>query len=106
MELLAQDRGLWGLVTLWGSTMIVGVLIHWAGICRSLYGHGAKFPTGFLFWRVFHELRWYKAVTSADGNTPTLYYVSFIFMWFNLLFALAIALRILWLQSPQGRFPS
>ena len=78
------------------------LVLHWAIVCVRLYRNGARLPTGLLFWRVFRELRLYKDLVTAGGRPPTLYFFGFILAWFNLLLAFAIALRILWIQSPHG----
>jgi len=87
------------LFVLRGSTLLSNSFMHWLGGCTCLYRHGARLPTGLLFWRMFRELRRYKSLTSRVGKPLSLYYFAFILTWFNLLLALAIALRMLWFQS-------
>lgn len=99
IELIRAHREILALVVLLAVSLIVSVLTHWLVICRTLYQHGARFPTGLFFWRAFHELRRYKDVLSAKGRPLTFYYFAFILAWFNLLLALGIALRLLWKQS-------
>ena len=92
VELIAQNRDVIGLM-----------ILHWIFICPRLYRHGARLPTGLLFWRVFSELRSYKNLTAAKGRPVTLYHLGFILSWFNLLLAIALALRLLWMQThPAG----
>jgi hypothetical protein len=101
-QLLADNRELLGLLSLLAVSMVASILLHWLVICRYLYRHGARLPTGLLFWRVFRELRQYKDLVTAGARPPTAYFFGFILAWFNLLLAFAIALRILWVQSPHG----
>jgi len=101
-QILTDNRELIGLLVLLGVSMVTSLLLHWLVICRRLYRHGARFPTGLLFWRVFRELRQYKDLVTAGGKPPTFYFYGFILAWFNLLLAFGIALRILWIQSPHG----
>jgi hypothetical protein len=101
-QLLADNQELIGLLSLLGVSVVSSILLHWVVICRYLYRRGARFPTGLLFWRVFRELRQYKDLVTAGARPPTAYFLGFILAWFNLLLALAIALRILWIQSPHG----
>jgi len=102
LQFLSDNQEIIGLLSLLGASVISSILLHWFVICRYLYRHGARFPTGLLFWRVFQELRQYKDLVTASGRPPTFYFLGFILAWFNLLLALAIALRILWIQSPHG----
>ena len=99
VELITENREILALIVLLGITLLSSILLHWTVICTCLYRHGARFPTGLLFWRVFRELRRYRNLTSRVGKPLSLYYFAFILAWFNLLLALAIALRILWFQS-------
>jgi hypothetical protein len=101
-ELIAQNRDVIGLMILLGTFLLVNVLLHWLVICPRLYRHGARLPTGLLFWRVFGELRSYKNLTAAKGRPLTFYYFGFILSWFNLLLAFVLALRLLWLQTHPG----
>jgi len=99
LELITENRELLGLIALLGVSVVINLVMHWAIVCTCLYRHGARFPTGLLFWRMFHELRVYRDVVSADARPPTYYYLGFILTWFNLLLAIAIVLRMLWFQS-------
>ena len=101
-KLFADNRELIGLLSLLGVSVLISLLLHWCVVCPRLYRNGARFPTGLLFWRVFQELRQYKDLVVATARPPTLYFLGFILAWFNLLLAFAIALRILWVQSPHG----
>ena len=91
-----QDHGFLALVILLSALVATNVLIHWLVVCRTLYKQGAKLPTGLLFWRVFHELRIYREICRARGNSLTIYYMTFILTWFNLLLAFGTVLRALW----------
>jgi hypothetical protein len=101
-KLIAENRDVLGLMILLGGFLLVNILVHWIFICPRLYRHGARFPTGLFFWRVFGELRSYKNLTAAKGRPLTFYHFGYILSWFNLLLALALALRLLWLQTHPG----
>ncbi len=102
-ELIAENRDVLGLMILLGVFLLANILVHWIVVCPRLYRHGARLPTGLLFWRVFQELRTYKDLTTAKGRPLTFYHLEFILSWFNLLLALALALRLLWVQThPAG----
>ena len=101
-KLIAQNRDLLGLMILLGVSLVTNILLHWIVVCPRLYRHGARFPTGLLFWRVFPELRRYRDFTCAAAKPLTFYYTGFILTWFTLLLAFALALRILWLQTQPG----
>lgn len=102
-RLIAENRDVLGLMILLGGFLLVNILFHWVFICPRLYRHGARLPTGLLFWRVFNELRVYKNLTSAKGRPLTCYHLGFLLSWFNLLLAFALALRLLWVQThPAG----
>jgi hypothetical protein len=100
--LITENRDLIGLMILLGLSLLVNIGIHWVVVCRRLYRHGARFPTGLLFWRVFQELRLYRDLVTAKGRPLTYYYFDFILSWFNLLLAFAFALRLLWVQTHLG----
>ena len=102
MNVIAENRGLFGLIVLLGASAVASILFHWMFICSRLLHHGSRLPTGLLFWRVFHELRRYKDITTRAAKPLTLYYFGFILTWFTLLLAFATALRILWVQSHPG----
>ena len=101
-KLIAQNRDLLGLMILLGVSLVTNILLHWIVVCPRLYRHGARLPTGLLFWRVFPELRRYRDFTCAAAKPLTFYYTGFILTWFTLLLAFALALRILWLQTQPG----
>ena len=103
-SLIADNRDIFGLMILLGVTVLANVLVHWLTICPRLYRHGARFPTGLFFWRVFHELRMYRELTVARSRPLTFYYLDFILSWFNLLLAFAFALRLLWMQTHPGPY--
>jgi hypothetical protein len=98
-ELITQNRDIIGLMILLGVFVLVHILVHWLVICPRLYRHGARFPTGMFFWRVLRDLRTYRDLTAAKGDPLTFYYLDFILSWFTLLLAVALALRILWVQT-------
>jgi|SRR5579862_2759620 len=104
INLISDNKELLGLLILLGVSVITNILLHWAVICGRLYRHGAKFPTGLLFWRVFAELRRYRDLTRAAGKPLTFYYFGFVLAWFNLLLAVATVLRMLWIQSHPNDF--
>jgi len=91
-----RDRQLMGLVILLGVLVTINVLIYWLAICGTLYKRGARFPTGLLFWRFFHEMRVYEEICRARGRPLTFYHFCFILTWFNLLLALVTALLAIW----------
>jgi hypothetical protein len=99
---VTQNRDLLGVFILLGVSLGANILLHWVVVCRRLYRHGARFPTGLFFWRVFSELRKYRDFTAAAAKPLTFYYTGFILTWFNLLLAFGLALRILWLQTQSG----
>jgi len=101
---VTQNRDLLALMILLGASLITNILLHWMVICRRLYRHGARLPTGLLFWRVFPELRKYRDLTCARAKPLTFYYTGFIFTWFTLLLALAVAVRILYLQTQSAAY--
>jgi hypothetical protein len=94
-----HDRQLLGLLGLLGVLVAANLLIHWLIICRALYKHGLKFPTGFLFWRMFKEMRAYHELCKAHCRPMTAYYMAMILVWFNLLLAFGVAVRALWDQT-------
>ncbi len=104
LTLTAENRDVIGLMIVLGVALLANVLVHWLAVCRRLYRHGARLPTGLFFWRVFRELRMYRDLTTAKGHPLTFYYLDFILSWFSLLFAFALALRLLWLQTHFGPF--
>ena len=101
---VTQNRDLLALMILLGVSLITNILLHWMVICRRLYRHGARLPTGLLFWRVFPELRKYRDLTCARAKPLTFYYTGFILTWFTLLLALAVAVRILYLQTQSAAY--
>ncbi len=101
---VTQNRDLLALTILLGVSLVTSLLLHWMVICRRLYRHGARLPTGLLFWRVFPELRRYRDLTCAKAKPLTYYYVGFILTWFTLLLALALAVRILYLQTHSAAY--
>jgi hypothetical protein len=103
-KLIAENRDVLGLMILLGVFLLANILVHWIIICPRLYRHGARLPTGLLFWRAFNELRVYKNLTAAKGRPLTFYHFGFILTWFNLLLALTLALRLLWAQTHPGGF--
>jgi hypothetical protein len=104
IKLITENRDVFGLVVMLGASLVANILMHWILICTYLYRHGERLPTGLLFWRMFAELRRYRELKSRAAEPFTFYYLGFIMTWFNLLLALAIALRLLWIQSHPGEF--
>ncbi|HUK81768.1 MAG TPA: hypothetical protein VLZ12_03965 [Verrucomicrobiae bacterium] len=88
-----------GLSLLLAVTVAIQLGLHWFQVCRALYKHGARFPTGLLFWRWFKELRHYRDLLAARGDGPSSYHVLFILAWFNLLLAFVVAVVALWQQT-------
>ena len=99
VNLITENKEILSMIVLLGMTLLGNVLLHWSVVCTCLYRHGARPPTGLLFWRVFRELRKYKSLTSRVGKPLSLYYFAYILTWFNLLLALITVLRMLWFQS-------
>lgn len=93
------SRELTGLTFLLGISVATQLVLHWFRVCPKLYKHGAKFPTGLLFWRWFKELRRYRELLAARGAELTPYYITFILVWFNLLLGFGVAVRALWEQT-------
>jgi hypothetical protein len=104
LKLITENQDIFGLVVLLGVSAVVDILTHWIFICSRLYRHGARLPTGLLFWRVFSELRQYKDITTRLAKPLTFYYWGFILAWFTLLLAFATALRMAWVQSHPGGY--
>jgi hypothetical protein len=98
-RLIAENRDLLGLMILLAACLVGNLLVHWTVVNPRLYRHGARLPTGLLFWRVFQELRDYRNLTAAKGRPQTFYYFGLILSWFSLLLAFALALRLLWTQT-------
>jgi hypothetical protein len=93
------SRELIGLTLLLAVSVATQIALHCFRVCRKLYGHGAKFPTGLLFWRWFKELRRYRDLLAARGEDPSWYHIMFILTWFNLLLAFGLSVRALWEQT-------
>src|SRR5579859_6180713 len=104
INLIRDNRDLLGLIITLAASATANILLHWVVICGRLYRHGARFPTGLLFWRVFPELRRYRDLFKAGGKPLTFYYFGFVLAWFNFLLAIATVLRILWVQSHPNDF--
>ena len=90
------SRQLIGVSLLLVASLAVQLGLHWFVVCRALYKHGAKFPTGLLVWRWFKELRGYRDVLAARGDDLAPYYIIFILTWFNLLLGFVVVVRALW----------
>lgn len=104
INLIRDNTELLGLIVLLAASVSANILLHWIVICGRLYRHGARFPTGLLFWRVFAELRRYRDLARAGGKSLTFYYFGFVMAWFNLLLAVATVLRMLWFQSHPNEY--
>ncbi len=72
------------------------LVLYWLVICPQLYRHGAKPPTGLMFWRFFRELKAYKDIQGMRGKTLTLYYLMPLLLWFNFFLLLIVLVRALW----------
>lgn len=59
------------------------LLLYWARVCPVLYRHGARFPTGVALHRFARDLRRYRALQRADGQSVNLYYVLLVLAWFT-----------------------
>jgi len=70
--------------------------LYWLEICRRLYQHGAKLPTGLAFWRFFHELKIYKDIRAMHGKSLTVYYLMPLLLWFNFFLLVIVLVRLLW----------
>jgi hypothetical protein len=98
-----QDHHLIPLILLLAGSVLLNLVFHRIVICRLLYKQEAKFPTGFLFWRIFPELRRHSEIRKARGKSLDAYYIAFILTWFNLLLAFGILVRVFYdyTQLPQ-----
>jgi hypothetical protein len=74
-------------------------LLHWFVIRRWLYRYGAKFPTGFVPWRILRDVRDYRELLRAEARILNPYYFYVVLMWFNFLLGLTLALYYLWLHT-------
>ena len=100
---MTLDRQLLALVTILAIGVGTSMVIHWFIVCRELYKNGYRFPTGFLFWRQFHELRLFRSLRSAQARSVTLYYIAFILIWFNLLLLIGVVARAIYERmNPYG----
>jgi hypothetical protein len=84
-----------GLKWLLLAVTILNLLLYWGVVCVKLYRGGAKFPTGLLPWRYFHDLHGYRQVLSAEGKTTNSYYLLLLMAWFMLLLGLVVGLAAL-----------
>jgi predicted PurR-regulated permease PerM len=85
-------RVLLGLTALWGVAAALSVVIHFLVICPRLYRNGARFPTGFLPWRIFHDMHRYRELSRAVGDSLNPYYVYLILLLFSIGFGVVIGL--------------
>jgi hypothetical protein len=99
INLIKDNRELLGLIITLAASVIANILLHWVVICGRLYRHGARFPTGLLFWRVFPELRRYRDLARMGGKPLTFYYFGFILAWFNFLLIVVTLVCMLWFQT-------
>jgi hypothetical protein len=65
------------------GSVFLTLLLYWGVICRKLYEYGARFPTGLMFWRCFHELRLYRDVCGPHDSTATVHLTFLILFWFD-----------------------
>ncbi len=98
-----EDRELLALVIMLALSVGASMVLHWFVVCRELYRNGAHFPTGFLFWRQWRELRAFKDALAADCRPLTLYYLGCILITFNLLLLVVVLYWALWSQTGPRR---
>jgi hypothetical protein len=94
-----MDHAVHGLLLLWMITAATQILLHWLIIRRRLRQHGGPVSTGFLPWRIFHELGRYRDLLRADARTLNAYHFYLILLWFNLLLGSTIGLLALWQRT-------
>jgi|YelNatPaOPRAMG01_1025707.scaffolds.fasta_scaffold15877_6 hypothetical protein len=90
------EKTMTAFLLLWIISIGVQLLLHWLMICPALYRHGQRFPTGFLPWRVFRELRIYRSLLTAEARSLNRYYLYLLLFWFNILLGLVLGLLVLW----------
>jgi hypothetical protein len=94
-----DERVLHGLTILFYATAPLIPLIYWLIICRRLYRHGARFPTGLIPWRFFGDLIRYRESCQALGDSLSGYYVYWLLFVFDVVLGIGIILGHLWRQS-------
>lgn len=80
------------------SATITNILLHWIIVCPTLYRDGARFPTGWLPWRIFRELDRYRDILRAQSESLSRYYILLLMRWFNALLAVALGFWWLWMH--------
>ncbi len=90
------ERALPGLLILWSCSIGLQLFLHWFAVSRMLYRYGARFPTGFLPWRIFRELRDYRELLRAEARILNPYYFYVVLFVFNVLLGLTLGLYFLW----------
>ena len=88
--LQAPEPVLEGLITLWIVFTAANLLLYWVVVCPVLYRSGARFPTGLMPWRYFHDLRGYQMILAAEGKSSNRYYILLFLTWFNILLGIGI----------------
>ena len=81
---------------MFSASLVASGLIYWLLICRALYKCGAKFPTGWLPWRVFRELHIYREIQNIQARSLAPYYAMYILIWFNLILLITVLVLALW----------
>lgn len=100
---MLESRSLLALTIILALTIGASMYMHWFVVCRELYKHGARFPTGFLLWRQWRELRAFKDALAADARPLTIYYLNCILLIFNLVTLVVVLYWSLWAHTgPRG----
>jgi hypothetical protein len=90
-----DNQVLEGLKLLLTVAAALNLLLYWGVVCVKLYRNGAKFPTGLLPWRYFHDLHGYRQVLAAEGKPVNLYYLMILLTWFTILLGAVVGLIVL-----------
>jgi len=85
---------IWGLGAAAAGLAALTLLLYWFVVCVVLYLYGARFPTGLMPWRYFHDLRDYKEIVASKGRAPTLYYLMLFLTWTTCAALLAVAVAV------------
>ncbi len=94
-----DNQVLEGLKLLLTVAAALNLLLYWGVVCVKLYRNGAKFPTGLLPWRYFHDLHGYRLVLAAEGKSVNLYYLMIVLTWFTVLLGAVVGLWVLQVAS-------
>ena len=79
-----------GLMLLWTVSAAANLLLYWGIVCPKLYRSGARFPTGLIPWRYFHDLHGYQLILAAEGRSSNRYYILLFLTWFNILLGISL----------------